>query len=58
MQQFKRVAPEQLKHTSDKSLLEPVADEKIPDANQEKNDLGNGMSYYPEECDLVGRVTY
>ncbi|KYO35930.1 structure-specific endonuclease subunit SLX4 isoform A [Alligator mississippiensis] len=44
MQQFKRVAPEQLKHTSDKSLLEPVADEKIPDANQEKNDLGNGVN--------------
>ncbi|XP_019363093.1 PREDICTED: structure-specific endonuclease subunit SLX4 [Gavialis gangeticus] len=44
MQQFKRVAPEQLKHTSDKSLLEPVADEKVPDANQGKNELGNGVN--------------
>uniref|UniRef100_A0A7M4E4J0 Structure-specific endonuclease subunit SLX4 n=1 Tax=Crocodylus porosus TaxID=8502 RepID=A0A7M4E4J0_CROPO len=43
MQQFKRVAPEQLKHTSEKSLLDPVANEKVPDANQGKNELGNAM---------------
>ncbi|XP_074866451.1 structure-specific endonuclease subunit SLX4 isoform X2 [Carettochelys insculpta] len=37
MQQFKRVGPKQLKHTSGNSLLETVTDGSIHDVSQEKN---------------------
>uniref|UniRef100_A0A8C0F721 Structure-specific endonuclease subunit SLX4 n=1 Tax=Bubo bubo TaxID=30461 RepID=A0A8C0F721_BUBBB len=43
MQQFKRVAPEQLKHSTDDSLPKSVASGDFPDEVQEQNPPENGM---------------
>lgn len=42
MQQFKRVAPEQLKHSTDESLPKSVASGDFPDGSQEQNPPENG----------------
>lgn len=42
MQQFKRVAPEQLKHSTDENLLKSVASGDFPDESQEHNPAENG----------------
>ncbi|NXC74929.1 SLX4 endonuclease, partial [Anhinga anhinga] len=42
MQQFKRVAPEQLKHSTDDTLPKSVASEDFPDQSQEQNPPANG----------------
>lgn len=42
MQQFKRVAPEQLKHSTDDSLPKSVASGDFPDESQEQNSPENG----------------
>lgn len=43
MQQFKRVAPEQLKHGTEESLPKPVASRDFPDESQEQNTAERGM---------------
>ncbi|NXT49672.1 SLX4 endonuclease, partial [Pluvianellus socialis] len=43
MQQFKRVAPEQLKHSTDDSLPKSVASGDFPDESQERNPPENGF---------------
>ncbi|NXE77976.1 SLX4 endonuclease, partial [Cochlearius cochlearius] len=47
MQQFKRVAPEQLKHSTDDSLPKSVASGDFPDESQEQNPPENGTSSLP-----------
>ncbi|NXS49159.1 SLX4 endonuclease, partial [Balaeniceps rex] len=43
MQQFKRVAPEQLKHSTDGSLTKSAASGDFPDGSQEQNPPENGF---------------
>ncbi|NXI71720.1 SLX4 endonuclease, partial [Anseranas semipalmata] len=43
MQQFKRVAPEQLKHSTDDSLPKSVASGDFPDESQEQNSPENDL---------------
>lgn len=43
MQQFKRVAPEQLKHSTDDGLPKSVASVDFPGESQEQNPPENGM---------------
>ncbi|XP_009958470.1 PREDICTED: structure-specific endonuclease subunit SLX4 [Leptosomus discolor] len=47
MQQFKRVAPEQLKHSTDDSLPKPVASGDFPDESQEQNPPENDTHHLP-----------
>ncbi|KAM6249901.1 structure-specific endonuclease subunit SLX4 [Porphyrio hochstetteri] len=47
MQQFKRVAPEQLKHSSDDSLPKSGASSDFPDESQKQNPPENGTSHLP-----------
>ncbi|KAM9261241.1 structure-specific endonuclease subunit SLX4 [Cariama cristata] len=47
MQQFKRVAPEQLKHSIDDSLPKSVANGDFPDESQEQNPPENGTHHLP-----------
>lgn len=42
MQQFKRVAPEQLKFSTDDGLPKSVASGELPDESQEQNSLEKG----------------
>ncbi|KAM6079259.1 structure-specific endonuclease subunit SLX4 isoform 2-T3 [Theristicus caerulescens] len=47
MQQFKRVAPEQLKHGTDDSLPKSVASGDFPDESQEQNPPENDTDHLP-----------
>ncbi|XP_009475568.1 PREDICTED: structure-specific endonuclease subunit SLX4 [Nipponia nippon] len=47
MQQFKRVAPEQLKHSTDDSLPKSVAGGDFPDESQEQNPPENDTDHLP-----------
>ncbi|KAM6378824.1 structure-specific endonuclease subunit SLX4 [Pluvialis apricaria] len=47
MQQFKRVAPEQLKHSTDDSLPKSVASGDFPDESQEQNPPENDTHHLP-----------
>ncbi|XP_075575308.1 structure-specific endonuclease subunit SLX4 [Pelecanus crispus] len=47
MQQFKRVAPEQLKHSTDDSLPKSVASVDFPDGSQEQNPPENDTHRLP-----------
>uniref|UniRef100_A0A8B9DL23 Structure-specific endonuclease subunit SLX4 n=1 Tax=Anser cygnoides TaxID=8845 RepID=A0A8B9DL23_ANSCY len=47
MQQFKRVAPEQLKHSTDDSLPKSVASGDFPDESQEQNSPENDIHDLP-----------
>ncbi|XP_063200396.1 structure-specific endonuclease subunit SLX4 isoform X1 [Chroicocephalus ridibundus] len=47
MQQFKRVAPEQLKHTTDDGLPKSVASMDFPDESQEQNPPENDTHHLP-----------
>ncbi|KAM7091282.1 structure-specific endonuclease subunit SLX4 isoform 1-T9 [Ciconia maguari] len=47
MQQFKRVAPEQLKHSTDDSLPKSVASGDFPDKSQEQNPPENDTHHLP-----------
>ncbi|XP_068276485.1 structure-specific endonuclease subunit SLX4 isoform X2 [Nyctibius grandis] len=47
MQQFKRVAPEQLKHSTDDSLPKSVASGDFPDENQEQNPPEDDTHHLP-----------
>ncbi|XP_065706589.2 structure-specific endonuclease subunit SLX4 isoform X2 [Patagioenas fasciata] len=47
MQQFKRVAPEQLKHSTDENLPKSVASGDFPDESQEQNPPENDTHHLP-----------
>ncbi|KAM9372510.1 structure-specific endonuclease subunit SLX4 [Phaethornis superciliosus] len=47
MQQFKRVAPEQLKHSTDDGLPEPVANRDCPDEIQEQSPPEDDLPHLP-----------
>ncbi|XP_051487832.1 structure-specific endonuclease subunit SLX4 isoform X2 [Apus apus] len=47
MQQFKRVAPEQLKHSTERSLPRSVASGDFPDESQEQNPPENDTQHLP-----------
>ncbi|NXY89022.1 SLX4 endonuclease, partial [Alcedo cyanopectus] len=51
MQQFKRVAPEQLKHSTDGNLPKSGASRDFPDESQEQNPPENGKSSLPSVSD-------